>query len=162
MTTFQEQLNSAKKTVVLTAKPLPMEKVGDTFRGMYLGSKTESRVDEHGAITEKVIYHFFDGERVYFSMGAQLGRVIHALPVGISVEITFTELSPNKKSAGKTKIYDVAPLDVPVMDVREMFGGILVIQAETEAQRLDAPKDEEQKPEDNRPTEEKINELYSI
>jgi hypothetical protein len=134
MTNYTEMLNAAKPKIVITPSSLIMEKVGDTFRGMYLGQKEFTRIDKNtGEVKINTISNFYDGEKVRFNMGVQLNRAIAVLKSGVSVEIKLVELKANKNN-GKTKIYSIAPLDMPIQDISELFGGFL---------ELTAPKDED-------------------
>lgn len=139
MTTYAEQLKQAKPTVTITPSPLIFEKVNETWRGLYLGQREFTRTDSKtGEVKRNFVAHFFDGQRVLFNMGAQLTRQLESLPVGVSVEIKLTELKANKHS-GKTKIYDVTPLDLPLQNLAEMFGGFLNITAPAPQDLLPAP-----------------------
>lgn len=140
MTTYAEQLSQAKTTVTITPSPLIFEKVGETWRGLYLGQREFTRtIAETGEVKRNTVAHFFDGTRVVFNMGAQLTRQLETLPVGVSVEIKLTALQPNKHGGGKTKIYDVTPLDLPIQNLAEMFGGFLNITAPAPQDLLPPP-----------------------
>jgi hypothetical protein len=129
MSTYSEELAAATPTVTITPSPLIMEKVGQKFRGLYLGQRSFERTDQlTGEMKRNMVAHFFDGERVLFNMGAQLTRALETLATGVSVELELKELKSNAKG-GKTKIYDVTPLNVPVKNLKEMFGGFLNIEA---------------------------------
>ena len=139
MSAYSEQLKTAKPTVTITPTPLIMEKVGDKFRGLYLGLRGFDKVDpKTGEKKHLPVAHFYDGERVRFNMGAQLTRQIEVLNVGVSVEIVLTELKPNSQG-GKTKIYSITPLDLPKIDLAELFGGYLNITAPAPEYLLPAP-----------------------
>jgi len=128
-TQLQDQLKQAAPTVVITPEPLIMEKAGDCFRGVYLGLRAFDKLNpQTGELERKPVAHFYDGERVLFNMGAQLTRAVELLPVGISVEIVLKELKANNKG-GKTKIYSIAPLDIPRLDLHDLFGGLLELTA---------------------------------
>lgn len=133
MATYLEQLNEAQPTVTITPKPLIMERVGDKFRGMYVGMQS---FEKDGRLMP--VAHFFDGEGIVFNMGAQLTRAVSMLKPGISLEIKLTELKPNNKG-GKTKIYSVTPLNIPRMNIEEMFGGVLSIEAPAPEHLIAAP-----------------------
>lgn len=142
MTDYKSLLTKAKPTVTITPSPLIMEKVGDTFRGLYLGQQQFNKTNpKTGEVTVHQVAHFFDGEKVRFNMGAQLTRSIQVLNPGVSVEIVLTELKANDKG-GKTKIYSVTPLDIPRQNLEEMFGGYLQITAPAEKDLLPAPASE--------------------
>lgn len=129
MTDYAKQLAQAKPTVTITPSPLIFEKVNEKWRGLYLGQKHFDKADTTtGEIKSIPVAHFFDGKKVLFNMGAQLTRTLQDVPIGVSVEIELTELKANKHGGGKTKIYAVTPLDIPRMDLAEMFGGYLNIQ----------------------------------
>lgn len=138
---YAKQLNTAKTTVTITPSPLILEKVGEKFRGLYIGIRAFDKLNQTtGEIESKPVAHFFDGNKVLFNMGAQLTRAVEMLAPGISVEITLKELKPNKHS-GKTKIYDIAPLDIERVDMTTLFGGMLVITAPAAEHLLPAPKE---------------------
>lgn len=129
MTDYAKQLTQAKPTVTITPSPLIFEKPGEKWRGLYLGQKHFDKTDSQtGEIKTIPVAHFFDGTKVLFNMGAQLTRAMQDVPTGVSVEIQLTELKANKHGGGKTKIYAVTPLDIPRIDLSEMFGGYLNIQ----------------------------------
>lgn len=129
MSNYSEMLKGAQPKIVITPASLIMEKVGDTFRGLYLGQKETTKTDpKTGEVKILQVANFYDGEKVLFNMGAQLTRAIAPLRTGVSVEIKLIELKSNNKG-GKTKIYSVAPLDVPIQDVAELFGGFLEVTA---------------------------------
>lgn len=139
MTTYQDQLKAANTTVTITPTPLILEKVGEKFRGLYLGLQSFDKTNANtGEITRLPVAHFFDGAGVRFNMGAQLTRAVAMLRPGISVEIVLTELKANNKG-GKTKIYSITPLDIPRTDIEEMFGGVLSISAPAPEHLLPAP-----------------------
>ena len=128
-TQLADQLKAANTTVIVTPESLIMEKVGDTFRGVYLGLRAFDKLNpQTGEIERKPVAHFYDGEHVLFNMGAMLTNAIEVLPPGISVEIVLKELKANNKG-GKTKIYSVAPLDLPKLDLSDLFGGLLELTA---------------------------------
>jgi hypothetical protein len=136
---YQDELKSATQTVIITPTSLIMEKAGETFRGMYLGIKVINMPKEggNGEIKEVPTAYFYDGEKVLFNMGSQLTREIKNLPAGMSVEIKLMELKQNKHGGGKTKIYSVAPLNIPVKNITEIFGGILQFEAPAPQRLLD-------------------------
>ena len=126
---YADQQAQDKTTHTITPTPLNLEKIGDKFRGMYLGLQTFEKANPMtGEITVMPVAHFFDGQGVRFNMGAQLTRAVSVLKPGVSIEITLSELKPNNKG-GKTKIYSIAPLDIPRQDIEQMFGGVLSISA---------------------------------
>lgn len=126
---FQDQLKEAKTTITITPDPLVMEKVGDTFRGLYLGIRPFEKLDQTtGELKRMPVAHFWDGEKVVFNMGKQMTDSIQVLPPGTSVEVKLKELKKNAKG-GSTKIYSITPLDIPRVDLRDMFGGHLEISA---------------------------------
>lgn len=154
MNDYAKQLQKAETTVTITPSPLIMEKVGDKFRGLYLGQQAFQKTNpKTGEITNHQVAHFFDGERVRFNMGAQLTRAISVLSVGVSVEIQLAELKPNDKG-GKTKIYSITPLNIPLVDMAQMFGGVLQIAAPSEKDLILPPAD---KPADKPISAEQIN-----
>lgn len=136
MSNYIEMLRNAKPKIVITPASLIMEKVGDTFRGLYLGQNDFTRVDQQtGEVKVNRIANFYDGEKVRFHMGTQLTRAIAPLKVGVSVEIVLIELKKNTKG-GSTKIYSIAPLDMPIQNVSELFGGFLEVTAPQESDLL--------------------------
>lgn len=138
---YAKQLTTAKTTVTITPSPLILEKVGEKFRGLYIGVRAFDKLNQAtGEIESKPVAHFFDGNKVLFNMGAQLTRAVETLAPGVSVEITLKELKPNKHS-GKTKIYDIAPLDIERVDMTTLFGGMLVITAPDAEHLLPASKE---------------------
>jgi hypothetical protein len=140
-TSFQNQLKEAKTTITITPDPLVMEKVGDTFRGLYLGIRPFEKLDQtSGELKRMPVAHFWDGEKVVFNMGKQMTDSIQVLPPGTSVEVKLKELKKNAKG-GSTKIYSITPLDIPRVDLRDMFGGHLEISAHApEHLALPSPK----------------------
>ena len=139
MSQYTEDLKTANTTAVITPSPLIMNSVGEKFRGLYVGMKSFDKVDPNtGALTSMPVAHFFDGTGLVFNMGAQLTRAIAMIKPGTSVEITLKELKSNKHS-GKTKIYSIAPLDIPKVDLEEMFGGVLAIGDPAPEHLLPAP-----------------------
>lgn len=139
MTTYLEQLNAAKPTVTITPTPLIMERVGESFRGLYVGMQTFQKTNaQTGEVKTMPVAHFYDGEGIRFNMGAQLTRAVSMLKPGISVEIKLIELKPNNMG-GKTKIYSVTPLDIKRIDIEEMFGGVLSIEEPAPEHLLPAP-----------------------
>jgi hypothetical protein len=139
MSEYTEKLAKAKPTVTITPTPLILEKPGAMFRGMYLGLKTFDKTDpKTGEVKTLPIAHFYDGTGVLFNMGAQLTRAVELLKPGVSVEIVLKELKPNTHG-GKTKIYAISPLDIPVENLGEMFGGMLAINAPYPKHMLTAP-----------------------
>ena len=126
---LKELLKNAPTTLIITPEPLIMEKVGDTFRVVYLGLRAFDKLNPTtGEMERKPVAHFYDGEKVLFNMGAMLTRACELLIAGMSVEIVLKELKANNKG-GKTKIYSVAPLDIPRLDLHDLFGGVLEITA---------------------------------
>lgn len=136
---YLDQLKNAETTVTITPTPLIMERVGDKFRGLYIGLQSfEKQNQQTGEISTMPVAHFYDGEGIRFNMGAQLTRAVSMLKPGISVEIKLIELKPNNKG-GKTKIYSVSPLNIPRQNVEDMFGGVLSITAPAPEHLLPAP-----------------------
>jgi hypothetical protein len=129
MSTYLEELKQAKTTVIITPASLIFEKPGQRFRGLYLGQRVfESADPATGEVKAKMAAYFFDGEKILFNLGAQLTRALSTLSEGVSVEIELKELKSNKKG-GKTKIYDVSPLDLPIQNPADVFGGHFRIAA---------------------------------
>lgn len=150
MSDYSKKLADAKPIVTITPSPLILEKVGESFRGMYLGLKTFDKRDPNtGELKTMPIAHFYDGEGVLFNMGAQLTRAVELLKPGVSVEIVLKELKPNAHG-GKTKIYAISPLDIPVENLGEMFGGMLAITAPDPSHLITGPAPEQDEPEDDR------------
>lgn len=139
MSTYAEQLANAQPVVVITPTPLILERAGSKFRGLYLGLQSfDKRNPQTGEIKRLPVAHFYDGEKVVFNMGAQLTRVVSTLKPGTSVEITLAELKPNAMG-GKTKLYSIAPLGLPVVNLSEMFGGFLKIEAPAPEHLIQVP-----------------------
>ncbi|MBK9497220.1 MAG: hypothetical protein IPO08_22425 [Xanthomonadales bacterium] len=140
MATYLEQLTNANTTVTITPTPLIFDKITDPkFRGLYLGLQTFTKTNpQTGEITTLPVAHFFDGVGVRFNMGAQLTRAVSMLRPGISVEVALVELKKNAKG-GTTKIYSVTPLDIPRVNLEEMFGGVLSISAPAAEHLLPPP-----------------------
>jgi len=139
MSTYSEQLAQAQTTVTITPVPLILEKQGEKFRGMYIGLSQFDKVDaKTGEMVSMTTAHFFDGEKILFNMGAQLVRAISKLTPGVSIELELKELKANKHG-GKTKIYSVTPLNIPVANLAEMFGGVLQVTAPAPEHLLPAP-----------------------
>jgi len=136
MTTYSEELANAETTVTITPESLIMEKVGTKFRGLYLGQSEFTKADKKtGEIKMMRVANFYDGEKVLFNMGAQLTRALAPIRPGISMEIELKELKPND-AGGKTKIYSVTPLNIPIKDLRAIFGDVYMISAPSEADLL--------------------------
>ena len=144
---LKDQLKNAATTLIITPEPLIMEKVGDTFRGTFIGLRAFDKVNATtGEMERKPVAHFYDGEKVLFNMGAMLTRSCEVLAAGTSIEIVLKELKANNKG-GKTKIYSIAPLDIPRLDLHDLFGGVLEISApKPEDLQLSAPAQESQEP----------------
>jgi len=141
MTTYAEELKAATPVVTITPAPLVFEKVGEAFRGLYLGQREFSRViPATGEIKTNRVAHFYDGAKVLFNMGAQLTRALEVLNPGVSVEIILTELKANQHS-GKTKIYSISPLNIPTQNMAELFGGLLNIGAPAPQDLLPPPEE---------------------
>ena len=127
---YAEQLKAAQTTITIPPAPLILEKVGATWRGMYLGLRTFSKTDPNtGEVKILPVAHFYDGAGVLFNMGTQMVHSVAVLRPGTSIEIALREMKPNKGKEGKTKIYSISPLDIPVANMNELFGGMLNISA---------------------------------
>lgn len=139
MPTYAEELAAAKTTVTITPEPLILEKAGATWRGMFIGLSTFTKTDpKTGEIKTLPLAHFYDGSKILFNMGAQLTRALANLRTGVSVEIVLKELKANAHG-GKTKIYSITPLTVPIKDVNDIFGGVLSIAAPATSDLLPPP-----------------------
>jgi hypothetical protein len=123
MSNYLDELKNAEPSITITPTPLIMEKIGDSFRGLYVGMQT---FEKDGRLMP--VAHFYDGVGIRFNMGAQLTRAVSMLKPGISVEIKLVELKANNKG-GKTKIYSVSPLKIALVNLEEMFDGVLSISA---------------------------------
>lgn len=143
MNNYQEQLKNAQPTVTITPTPINLDRVGDTFRGMFIGLQTFSKRDPNtGAVSELPVANFYDGVGIRTNMGAQLTRICAMLKPGVSVEVKLTELKRNGKG-GSTKIYSVTPLNIPVANVAEMFAGLNMVTAPVGSDRqISAPEEE--------------------
>lgn len=136
MSAYSEELAAAETTVTITPESLIMEKVGHKFRGLYLGQSEFTKADKKtGELKVMRVANFYDGEKVLFNMGAQLTRALAPIRPGISLEIELKELKPND-AGGKTKIYSVTPLNIPVKDLRAIFGEVYLITAPDEKDLL--------------------------
>jgi hypothetical protein len=136
---YLDELKNAKPTVTITPTPLIMEKVGEMFRGLYVGMQTFDKTNtQTGETNPMPVVHFYDGEGIRFNMGAQLTRAMSMLKPGISVEIKLVELKPNSKG-GRTKIYSVTPLNIKRVNLDEMFGGVLSIEAPAPEHLITSP-----------------------
>jgi len=137
---YAEQLKAAQTTITITPAPLILEKVGATWRGMYLGLRTFSKTDPNtGEVKILPVAHFYDGAGVLFNMGTQMVHSVAVLRPGTSIEIALREMKPNKGKEGKTKIYSISPLDIPVANMNELFGGMLNISAPAPQDLLQPP-----------------------
>lgn len=136
MSTYSEELVSAQKTVTITPKSLIMKEIGTKFRGLYLGQSEFTKADpKTGELKVMRTANFYDGEKVLFNMGAQLTRSLAPIRPGISMEIELVELKKNG-AGGETKIYSITPLNIPVKDLRAIFGDVYMITAPSEADLL--------------------------
>jgi hypothetical protein len=138
MSNYLEELNEAEPSITITPTPLIMEKVGESFRGLYVGMQSFQKTNaQTGELQTLPVAHFYDGNGIRFNMGAQLTRAMSMLKPGISVEIKLVELKANNKG-GKTKIYSVTPLKIGAVNLEEMFGGVLSINAPAPEHLLNA------------------------
>jgi hypothetical protein len=133
MSNYLDELNKAEPSITITPTPLIMDKIGDSFRGLYVGMQS---FEKDGRLMP--VAHFYDGVGIRFNMGAQLTRAVSMLKPGISVEIKLTELKANTKG-GKTKIYSVTPLKIALVNLDEMFGGVLSITAPAPEHLISSP-----------------------
>ena len=133
MSNYLDELKDAEPSITITPTPLIMEKVGESFRGLYIGMQS---FEKDGRLMP--VAHFYDGVGIRFNMGAQLTRAVSMLKPGISVEIKLVELKANQKG-GKTKIYSVTPLKIALVNIEEMFGGVLSITAPAPEHLLPPP-----------------------
>ncbi len=111
-------LEAAKTVMNITAKSIKFNTVGDTFRGYFIGLRPWIHPDEEtGALIETPVAYFFEPvkKEIRFNMGASLTRQMKEAHIGHAFEIKFTEEVKNKKK-GKTKCYDVLPLNAPTLN----------------------------------------------
>jgi len=130
---FESLLENAEPGVAITPTQLVLEKVGESFRGFFVGFAPDwERIDiKTGEMRRTKVMLFFDGKKLLSNMGAQLVRVMGSIAPGTALQITLDELKANEHG-GKTKIYVVTPLLIRPLDLREVFGDTL---------RLAAPQD---------------------
>jgi hypothetical protein len=138
MSNYLDELNAAEPSITITPTPLIMEKVGESFRGLYVGMQSFQKQNAQTGNTDTIpVAHLYDGVGIRFNMGAQFTRAMSMLKPGISVEIKLIELKANTKG-GKTKIYSVTPLKIATVNLEEMFGGVLSISAPAPEHLLNA------------------------
>lgn len=101
------KLDKLKPQLTLTASYLEFEKVGDTFRGIYLGLSKMSVTDKaSGELKELECAKFIHNGKVVINGGYVLVEEVKRsdVPVGTALEVTYV------KKEGNTKIYELALL----------------------------------------------------
>jgi hypothetical protein len=99
-----EKLDKCKVLMDLTASYLELEKVGETFRGIFIGFQDMNITDKTtGEIKKLKAARFLADRKVQINAGAVLVSEIHRanVPVNTPLEVTYTEKRNN------TKIYTI-------------------------------------------------------
>ena len=139
-------LKDANKLAVVTPKYLEFTKLGEAHRLYFLGFCPPMRkVTSQGEVLYTDIAAFFnpDERTVYQNAGAQLTRQLRNLKPGTAVEITLADQKQNARG-GKTKIYTIAVLDAPAMEIPE-YVAVLAPAAELTTPQLPAPEEATQR-----------------
>jgi len=100
-------VEKAKKGLTLTAEYIELTKVGDSFRGVYIGLGEVNVTDKQtGELKPLTAARFLISGKVFINAGIVLVDEINraGVPVGTPMEVTYTE----KK--GNTKIYQLSLL----------------------------------------------------
>jgi len=100
-------VEKAKKGLTLTAEYIELTKVGDSFRGVYIGLGEVNVTDKQtGELKPLKAARFLISGKVFINAGIVLVDEINraGVPVGTPMEVTYTE----KK--GNTKIYQLTLL----------------------------------------------------
>lgn len=101
------KLDKMKKQLTITASYMELEKVGDSFRGVFLGLGTMNVTDKGtGELKSIQAARFMHEGKVYINGGVVLVDEIQkaGIPISTPLEVTYV------KKEGNTKIYDVAVL----------------------------------------------------
>lgn len=99
-----ENLNKLKKEVNLSSTYVELEKVGDSFRGIYIGLTKINLTDEDsGEVRELDAARFLIDGKIRLNAGSVLISELKQtqVPTGTPLQVTYTE----KK--GRTKIYSL-------------------------------------------------------
>lgn len=100
-----KSLNKLKPVVTLTSEYLEFSKVGDKFRGFYLGLGSVNVTDKNtGEMKELSAVRLMNDGKCYINAGVVLVDEIKksGITAGTPIEITFA------KKEGNTKIYEIA------------------------------------------------------
>lgn len=100
-------MTKLKPQLTLTASYLEFEKVGEKFRGIYLGMSTMNVTDKQtGELKSLECVKFIKDGKVVINGGYVLVEEVKraALPIGTPLEVTYL------KKEGNTKIYELALL----------------------------------------------------
>lgn len=122
---FATTLKDAESVISVVPEGFQLTRPGEEFRGVYLGQRIwPKRNKETGEITNVPVAQFYDGQKIRTNMGVQLVREVDKLAPGTSVRIVLVRSEKNTKN-GSTKIYDIFPLRLPLINPAALFGGYL-------------------------------------